>query len=49
MNKYILTIDQGTSSSRCIIFDEKQKPVKVAQKEIKNYFPSAGWDQDMAA
>ena len=43
MNKYILTIDQGTSSSRCIIFDEKQNPVKVAQKEIKNYFPSAGW------
>ena len=39
MAKYILTIDQGTSSSRCIIFDKKQNAVKVAQKEIKNFFP----------
>ena len=47
MAKYILTIDQGTSSSRCILFDDKQKPIKVAQKEIENYFPKPGWvEQD---
>ena len=39
MAKYILTIDQGTSSSRCIVFDKNQNAVKVAQKEIKNFFP----------
>ena len=43
MGKYVLTIDQGTSSSRCIIFDEKQNAVKVAQKEIANFFPQPGW------
>lgn len=43
MGKYVLTIDQGTSSSRCIIFDENQKVVKVAQKEIANFFPQPGW------
>ena len=43
MAKYVLTIDQGTSSSRCIVFDEKQKAVKVAQKELENYFPEPGW------
>lgn len=47
MGKYVLTIDQGTSSSRCIIFDENQKAVKVAQKEIENFFPQPGWvEQD---
>lgn len=47
MAKYVLTIDQGTSSSRCIVFDENQNAVKVAQKEIENYFPQAGWvEQD---
>ncbi len=47
MGKYVLTIDQGTSSSRCIIFDENQKAIKVAQKEIENFFPQAGWvEQD---
>ena len=47
MAKYVLTIDQGTSSSRCIIFDENQKAVKVAQKEIENFFPQPGWvEQD---
>ena len=47
MGKYVLTIDQGTSSSRCIIFDENQKAIKVAQKEIENFFPQTGWvEQD---
>lgn len=47
MAKYVLTIDQGTSSSRCIIFDKNQKAVKIAQKEIENFFPKPGYvEQD---
>ena len=43
MSKYVLTIDQGTSSSRCIVFNEKQEIVKISQKEITNYFPNPGY------
>ena len=47
MEKYVLAIDQGTTSTRAIIFDAKQQVVKVAQKEITNYFPHPGWvEQD---
>ena len=47
MKKYVIAIDQGTTSSRCIIFDENQKVVKMAQKEIENFFPRPGWvEQD---
>ena len=47
MEKYVLAIDQGTTSTRAIIFDSKQQVVKVAQKEITNYFPKPGWvEQD---
>ena len=47
MEKYILAIDQGTTSTRAIIFDGKQNVVKVAQKEITNFFPNPGWvEQD---
>ncbi|MDO4198723.1 MAG: glycerol kinase GlpK [Erysipelotrichaceae bacterium] len=47
MRKYVIAIDQGTTSSRCIVFDEKQKVVKKAQKEIENFFPHPGWvEQD---
>lgn len=47
MKKYVIAIDQGTTSSRCIIFDENQKVVKMAQKEIENFFPHPGWvEQD---
>lgn len=47
MEKYILAIDQGTSSTRAIIFDKNQKPVKVSQKEIKVLFPHPSWvEQD---
>lgn len=47
MEKYILAIDQGTTSTRAIIFDRDQKVVKVAQKEITNFFPNPGWvEQD---
>ena len=40
---YILALDQGTTSSRSIIFDRKGQIVSVAQKEFKQYFPKQGW------
>ena len=43
MEKYILALDQGTSSSRAIIFDSKGSPVSVSQKEFTQYFPQVGW------
>jgi len=43
MAKYILAIDQGTTSSRAIIFDEKQNIIATAQKEFTQYFPKPGW------
>ena len=43
MEKYILALDQGTSSSRAIIFDSKGCPVSVSQKEFTQYFPQVGW------
>ena len=47
MEKYILAIDQGTTSTRAIIFDKDQKVIRVAQKEITNFFPQPGWvEQD---
>jgi glycerol kinase len=41
--KYILSIDQGTTSSRAIIFDHKGKIVALSQKEFKQHFPNDGW------
>lgn len=41
--KYILSIDQGTSSSRAIIFDQKGQKIQMAQKEVKCLFPKSGW------
>lgn len=47
MEKYVLAIDQGTTSTRAILFDKNQNVVKVAQKEITNFFPNPGWvEQD---
>ena len=43
MEQYILAIDQGTSSSRAIVFDHKGTPVSVSQKEFTQYFPQPGW------
>ncbi|MBX7240477.1 MAG: glycerol kinase GlpK [Bacteroidia bacterium] len=43
MKKYILAIDQGTTSSRAIIFDKNEKIVGIAQKEFTQYFPQSGW------
>ena len=41
--KYIIALDQGTTSSRAIIFDRHQNMVKVAQKEFTQLYPHAGW------
>lgn len=43
MEQYILAIDQGTTSSRAIIFNREGEIVSSAQKEFKQYFPKAGW------
>lgn len=40
---YLLALDQGTTSSRAIIFDKKGQIVSVAQKEFKQFFPNQGW------
>ena len=43
MGKYILAVDQGTTSSRAIVFDKKGSIISVAQKEFTQYFPKPGW------
>ena len=43
MKQYILSLDQGTSSSRAIVFDEKGEICSVAQKEFRQIFPQSGW------
>lgn len=41
--KYIIAIDQGTTSSRAVAFDEEAKIVGIAQKEFEQHFPESGW------
>ena len=41
--RYILALDQGTTSSRAILFDEHGKPVDTAQREFRQIFPQPGW------
>ena len=43
MQKYIAALDQGTTSSRCIIFDKQQNVVGVSQKEYTQLYPQPGW------
>ena len=43
MDQFILSLDQGTTSSRAIVFDKKGGIVSIAQKEFKQYFPKPGW------
>ncbi len=43
MGKYILSLDQGTTSSRAILFDNEQNIVAMAQKEFNQYYPHSGW------
>ena len=43
MAKYIMALDSGTTSNRCILFNEAGEMVSVAQKEFTQYFPKPGW------
>lgn len=43
MGKYLIALDQGTTSSRCIIFDKQGNIINVAQKEFTQIFPHPGW------
>ena len=43
MRKFLLSIDQGTTSSRVVLYDLKFKIINIAQKEFNQYFPKDGW------
>ena len=43
MAKYIMALDAGTTSNRCILFNEQGDMCSVAQKEFTQYFPKPGW------
>ena len=43
MSKYIMALDSGTTSNRCILFDKAGNICSVAQKEFTQYFPQPGW------
>ena len=40
---HILAIDQGTTSSRAIVFDGDMKPIASVQEEFTQHFPASGW------
>jgi glycerol kinase len=41
--RYILALDQGTTSSRAIVFDQEGRPVAIGQRELRQIFPQSGW------
>lgn len=43
MQKYVMALDQGTTSSRCILFDKKGNICSMAQKEFEQIYPNPGW------
>ena len=43
MGKYIMALDAGTTSNRCILFDEAGNICSMAQKEFRQFFPNPGW------
>ncbi len=43
MKKYVMALDQGTTSSRCILFDKKGNICSMAQKEFRQFYPKPGW------
>ncbi|GAB1762844.1 glycerol kinase GlpK [Priestia megaterium] len=49
MEKFILSLDQGTTSSRAMLFNKKGEVVHVAQKEFTQYFPKPGWVEHNAS
>ena len=48
MKKYILAIDQGTTSTRAILFDVESNIIATAQKDCENYYPHPGWVEQNA-
>ena len=49
MEKYILSLDQGTTSSRAVLFNKKGEIVKIAQREFRQIFPKPGWVEHNAS
>ena len=48
MKQYVIALDQGTTSSRCIIFDREQNIIGLAQREFAQHYPSrAGWNMTL--
>ena len=43
MAKYVMALDAGTTSNRCILFDENGDIRSMAQREFTQYFPQPGW------
>lgn len=43
MKQYVIALDQGTTSSRCILFDRQQTILGLAQREFTQYYPNPGW------
>ena len=48
MSKYIMALDSGTTSVRCLIFDETAQVVSMSQRSIPQYFPPPGWVEQNA-
>lgn len=48
MSKYIMALDSGTTSNRCILFDERGQICSAAQKEFTQHFPKPGWVEHSA-
>ncbi|MBO5999591.1 MAG: glycerol kinase, partial [Lachnospiraceae bacterium] len=47
MSKYIMALDSGTTSVRCLIFDGSANVVSMSQRSVPQYFPQPGWvEQD---
>ncbi|MEU6403469.1 glycerol kinase GlpK [Streptomyces sp. NPDC046985] len=43
VDRYVMSIDQGTTSTRCMLFDQRGRLVSVSQREHRQYFPQPGW------
>ena len=43
MTKYIAAVDQGTTSTRCMLFDRQSSPISLAQREHEQIYPHPGW------
>lgn len=48
MKRYILALDEGTTSTRSILFDRNGKVVAKAQKEFTQFYPASGWVEEDA-